>query len=205
LLGSASVGIGTISPTAANQVVTSTGTGSNPIWSLGKPAGEIFMFGSTTCPTGSLAADGTSYLRSGDTTCSAGTGNCNNLYAAIGITYGHADSTHFNVPDLRGIFVRGAGTNGTLSNANSSAFSGTIGTYQNDKMQGHYHSNTFTTYDSGTFGVTVYPASAGGNANASSSNQVSIGSPTTDGTNGTPRTGAETNPANLGVQYCIAY
>jgi hypothetical protein len=31
------------------------------------------------------------------------------------------------------------------------------------------------------------------------------GSAVNDGTNGTPRTGAETRPANVSVQYCVKY
>ncbi len=33
------------------------------------------------------------------------------LFAAIGITHGSESATKFNIPDMRGMFVRGAGTN----------------------------------------------------------------------------------------------
>lgn len=75
------------------------------------PAGQIFMFGGTTCPTGSLTADGISLLRTGGTGC--GGASCAALFTAIGTVNGAADGSHFNLPDLRGRFPRGA--NGTSS------------------------------------------------------------------------------------------
>lgn len=58
-------------------------------------AGVIQMYAGSTAPTGWLICDGTSYLRSDYPT----------LFAALGGTsspWGLPDSTHFNVPDLRG-------------------------------------------------------------------------------------------------------
>jgi len=59
--------------------------------------GAIIPFANITTPKGFLYCDGTSYLRSDYT----------ELFAAIGTAYGSADATHFNVPDLRGMFLRG--------------------------------------------------------------------------------------------------
>lgn len=61
------------------------------------PPGAIVL-----CPVevpfmGTLECDGTSYLRSAYP----------NLFNVIGTTYGAVDANHFNVPDMRGIFVRG--------------------------------------------------------------------------------------------------
>lgn len=42
------------------------------------------------------------------------TGEYEELYEAIQTNYGHADNDHFNVPDLRGVFIRG--TSGTTDN-----------------------------------------------------------------------------------------
>jgi len=219
------VGIGT---TTTNQVlVTTTGT---PSWGLGKPPGEVFMFGSTSCPVGSLAADGSSLLRSGDTTCTAGTTNCNNLFTAIGVSFGNVDGTHFTLPDLRGIFVKGAGTAGTLKTSNGNAYGGTVGVSENDMVQGHDHgvSDPGHTHAvaGGTNGSTLPWNTAGGTAfcalsstgvtfqtNTKSGGQalqttttgLTVTTPTTDGSNGTPRTGNRTQPVNTAVQYCIAY
>lgn len=147
--------------------------------------GTTFYTGASTCPTNSLAADGTAVSR---TTYS-------NLFARISTTFGTGDgSTTFNVPDLRGIFVRGAGSQ-TIS---AISYSGTLGTKQGDQMQGHSHGynggstvpNAATTYL-----VTTNASNAGGTA--------AITGPITDGTNGTPRTGSETRPANIGMTPCI--
>jgi len=117
------------------------------------------------------------------------------------VTYGVGDgSTTFNVPDFAGVFPRGAGTSTKLTNANSTAFAGTLGTYQNDKMQGHYHSIERTTGGSGYF----YNQNLVGGASYSTAlTFYRVRAPITDGTNGTPRTGAETNPANLSINFMI--
>ena len=66
------------------------------------------------------------------------------LFAAIGTTWGAGNgSTTFNLPDFRGIFLRGSGTHGSLLKANGGAVSGpAVGAYANDMMQGHTHSLT---------------------------------------------------------------
>lgn len=77
------------------------------------PAGVIQMYGASSAPTGWLLCDGTSYVRTGAQAA---------LFAAIGTTYGSADGTHFNVPDLRGRVPVGFAASGghtdvaTLSN-----------------------------------------------------------------------------------------
>ena len=60
------------------------------------PAGTVIYSASSTVPTGYIKANGASL----NTTTYA------NLFAAIGYTYGGSGSS-FNVPDLRGEFIRG--------------------------------------------------------------------------------------------------
>jgi microcystin-dependent protein len=68
------------------------------------PSGVVLPFGGTTAPTGWLLCDGSPISR---TTYSA-------LFSAIGTTHGTGDGVNtFNLPDMRGVFPRGAGTNGT--------------------------------------------------------------------------------------------
>lgn len=62
------------------------------------PSGVILGFGGSSAPTGFLMCDGSSYLRATYPT----------LFATIGVAYGSADGTHFNVPDLRGRVPVGA-------------------------------------------------------------------------------------------------
>lgn len=60
------------------------------------PSGVIFPYAGTTAPNGWLLCDGKSYSQS----------TYARLYAAIGTAYGSSGSS-FNVPDLRGTFLRG--------------------------------------------------------------------------------------------------
>jgi microcystin-dependent protein len=79
------------------QIISSIATHTNtttdylPIGSL------IYLAYNTTDPSCWLYCNGQSVLR---TTYSM-------LFAAIGATYGSVDSLHFNVPDFRGVFMRG--------------------------------------------------------------------------------------------------
>lgn len=68
----------------------------------GIPIGGVIPFGSTVAPTGFLLCDGASYLRA----------TYSLLFAAIGTAFGAADSTHFNVPDLRRRFPLGWAVSG---------------------------------------------------------------------------------------------
>jgi microcystin-dependent protein len=62
------------------------------------PVGTILPYGGTTAPTGWLLCNGTAYSR---------TGTYADLFTAIGTAFGAPDSNNFNVPDLRGQFLRG--------------------------------------------------------------------------------------------------
>ncbi|WP_245456613.1 hypothetical protein [Rhizobium hidalgonense] len=65
------------------------------------------------------------------------------------------------------------------------------GTIQDDAFQGHRHPT----------GTTVFTGGAGGIGTGSGNiNPLTIGDPTTDGTNGTPRTASETRMKNIGVK-----
>lgn len=149
------------------------------------PAGAVIPFAGSSAPTGFLLADGSAVSR---TTYSA-------LFTAIGTTFGAGDgSTTFNLPDLRGIFVRGAGT----QTVGSISYSGTLASKQNDQVQGHRHN--LTMYGN-IAAVTSQPAAS----SASAAGAATTSDPVSDGTNGTPRVGAETRPANISLTYVIKY
>jgi microcystin-dependent protein len=139
------------------------------------PSGAVMAFAMNGAPTGWLAANGSAVSR---TTYSA-------LWTALGTTsspYGQGDgSTTFNLPDLRGYFVRGSGTNtdGTAS--------GTFAAKQADELKSHTH----TMY--------IHPATANGSStNPARFNDIGFGSATTQATGGT-----ETRPKNIAMLYCI--
>jgi microcystin-dependent protein len=62
--------------------------------------GTIIEYGAITLPANALPCDGASYLRT----------DYQALFDVIGVIWGSADSSHFNVPDLRGRDLLGAGS-----------------------------------------------------------------------------------------------
>lgn len=102
------------------------------------PAGAIQLFAMNTVPTGWLECNGAAVSR---TTYA-------NLFAAIGETYGAGNgTTTFNLPDLRGQFVRG------WDNGRGVDPGRAVGSQQNSANQAHTHSATATN-PAHTHGVT---------------------------------------------------
>lgn len=82
------------------------------------PIGSIIPFGGSTIPSGFLLCDGSEVLK---TTYSE-------LYSIIGDSFGTAsENTKFVLPDLRGEFLRGAGTNSHSGQGNGRS----VGQHQN--------------------------------------------------------------------------
>tara|TARA_R110000787_G_scaffold97036_4_gene200585 strand:+ start:1569 stop:2492 length:924 start_codon:yes stop_codon:yes gene_type:complete len=67
---------------------------------LALPIGSIQMYPKITAPT-ATANGGTWLVCGGASVLRTGSGGYADLFAIIGTTYGSADSTHFNLPDLR--------------------------------------------------------------------------------------------------------
>lgn len=65
------------------------------------PAGVVLPYAGAAAPTGFLLCDGSSKLRA----------DYPDLFTAISTTFGSADGTHFNVPDMRGRTSVGVGSN----------------------------------------------------------------------------------------------
>jgi microcystin-dependent protein len=155
------------------------------------PPGIVAPFACNPPPSGWLICDGTAVSRA---TYAA-------LFGTIGTTFGAGDGvTTFNLPDLRGRFVRGFSGSGTIDPAR------VFGSNQDDAFQGHYHTPLGTSTGS-QFGFNVWSTSTGsahGAPTGSGSNQeVTTGNATTNGTNGTPRTASETRPTNVALIYAI--
>lgn len=158
------------------------------------PVGSKLEHFGATAPTGFLACDGAAVSRS---TYAA-------LFAVISTTYGVGDgSTTFNLPDARGLVMVGAGAHGTLTRANGTAYNGgSVGASRNDQMQGHRHATLSPlTQIYGTGGTLNVSAPAVGSGFGTEVN--SVGAPSSDSTNGTPRIGDETRPAEIAVLVCI--
>jgi len=154
------------------------------------PAGIIVPFGGTSAPTGYLACDGSAVSR---TTYA-------DLFAALSTTWGTGDgSSTFNVPDLRGAFLRGTGSHGTQNMANGNDFAGpSVGSFENDQFQGHKHTVQYTNNASGGTASGIVRANAAGSFDG-----FLVGNTPSESNDGAPRTGDETRPFNAGILYCI--
>lgn len=132
------------------------------------------------------------------------------LFTVIGTLWGDGDSiSTFNVPDLRGLFLRGVnqgrtGLYGDPDAASRVDYDGTIvgdriGSFQDDAFQGH----TFRIPDGiGTTGI--------GNTNSSGTGVIDgyvattyAGSPQVYSNYDVPRLSKETRPGNVAVNYII--
>lgn len=157
------------------------------------PPGQIGWFARNTPPTGWLEANGQAIDRS----------NFKNLFDAIGTTFGAGNGvTTFNIPDLRGEFVRGW-DNGRGVDENRG-----FGTSQDSENKshtheiddpGHTHSFKINAESNGNnsnywFGGAEYPVPTNFN----------VGSATT-GISVKSTGGSEARPRNVAMLVCIKY
>ncbi|MBO6918370.1 MAG: tail fiber protein [Rhizobiaceae bacterium] len=153
----------------------------------GQIAGQIAFFASHNAPDGWLKANGALLSRS----------TFANLFATIGTLYGSGDgSTTFQLPDLRGEFIRG------LDEGRGVDPSRNLATLQNDEIRSHEHmvmgppGHTHAT-EFGALGVdavfTYIPDSVHG-----SGGYADIWRAAATG-------GSETRPRNLAMTACIKY
>lgn len=139
----------------------------------GIPAGAVLPFAMLTAPPGWLPCDGREVSRI----------QYAKLFAAIGIRFGVGDGiTTFNLPDLRGEFVRG------WDNGRGVDPGRQFGSWQEDEIKAHSHQYSLRT---GTVTTGV-----GGSSGTSSSSTTG----TTQETGG-----SETRPRNVALLYCIKY
>jgi microcystin-dependent protein len=141
--------------------------------------GSILAFLYTPVDT-YLVCDGTSYLKA----------TYLQLWNVIGYSYG-GSGLNFNVPDYRGLFLRGLGTNAT----NINYVGGALGTLQTDIIKNHTHNFGF--------------ASTTGIANIGIENKVTTintsGANIVTTTNNASGSSSETRPGNQSVIWCIRY
>ncbi len=146
---------------------------------LSNDAGQVAAFAMQTAPNGYLPADGAAVSRA----------TYANLFAKIGVTFGAGDGiTTFNLPDVRGEFVRGwPGSKGVdVGRA--------FGSLQMDDFKDHKHVQIGyqNTYNNGLSGSINIHSTTGGQLNSGPLSTESTG-------------GAETRPRNIALLYCIKY
>ena len=176
------------------------------------PTGAVMPFAMNSAPSGWLAADGNEYSK---------TGTYAALFAVIGKAYGETNgaggtgTTHFRVPNLCGIFVRGINSQ-TISGV---TYSGTLATKQGDSVGPHTHSGTSNAMDSkqshshNIKGTGLGLGGTGSNpvfsSNSTGDNDSSIYSTNIDHkhvfttSSQLPASTTETRPANIALLYCI--
>lgn len=159
------------------------------------PTGAIQAFSYATAPDGWLECDGAEVSRT----------EYSKLYEVIGDTYGSGDgSTTFNIPDLRGQFIRGW-DNGRGVDTNR-----VLGSNQDSQNLAHSHTGIAQTAGSHTHGI---PLSSRDNAG---SRVPEAGGYETGRTASVPAAGAHTHnlsinqdggsesrPKNVAMMYCI--
>jgi microcystin-dependent protein len=197
-LSSGNVGIGTGGINGVGSQLNVNGD-----ISAGFLIGQVSFFTMSTAPTGWLKCNGAAISR---TTYAK-------LFAVTGTTYGVGNgSTTFNLPDLRGEFIRG------WDDARAVDSGRTFGTAQAAGMLNHTH--TGTTEGGGSHSHTGVIVPEGGapqgltydggiNVRCSSTNTTSatVAAHTHTMTTGNPSTGGgtETRPRNVALLACIKF
>lgn len=197
------------SPTL-NLGVDSTNFGSQwPISAaLSSPSGMIINYAGATAPTGYLECNGSAISRTIYAT----------LFNAIGTTYGTGDgSTTFNIPDLRGYFVRGWSDGSSIDSGRTL---GSTQTASNDPHThgindpGHAHGVNDPGHAHGISpGVASWNSAAGGGGGGNVQTQSNVTATQGAGTGisiqgagtgiSTQSSGAEARPINIALMYCI--
>ena len=141
--------------------------------------GTLIYHSANTAPTGYIKANGAAVSR---TTYA-------DLFTAIGTTYGAGDgSSTFNVPDLRGEFMRGWDDSRGIDTSRA------FGSAQADQMQSHNHSFTSGGNNTGGFSYGMVVATGGGSA-----------STITTTSQGATSNSSENRPRNIALLACIKY
>jgi len=150
----------------------------------GSPAGSVLVWLTGTPPPGYLECNGASISR---TTYAA-------LFEVLGTRYGSTDGNSFNLPDLRGQFLRGwdhsAGVDpdsGSRTDRGDGTTGDHVGTRQEGQIQSHKHNITARDI-AGTYGGDQNFWEIGG------------GGKSTEHTGGN-----ETRPRNINVMWVIKY
>ena len=141
------------------------------------PIASIHAFATQTVPDGYLICDGSEVSRA----------DYADLYAALGTVWGEGDgTTTFNIPDLRGEFLRGFDADRGVDDGRE------FGTNQADDFKAHDHVSIGRSFNKGAPYTTIgeYGIWPNGNVDPNHYRTSEEG-------------GAETRPRNVAVTYAI--
>ena len=147
-------------------------------------------------PIGSVVAFAgpTSAIEDGWLLCNGAAINRENfaaLYAKIGLTYG-GSGANFNLPDLRGVFIRGQDNGGGYDSGR------TLGSLQQHAIQDHTHAALFVPH--------VTTGTGANSVMATHTDNPSTNGTVIDGVvNSTANVSTETRPINISMNYIIKY
>ena len=177
----------------ADQFLKTDGSGNLSFASIGSgslvPTASVFALATSTVPSGYLECDGAAVSR---TTYA-------DLFAAIGTTYGSGNgASTFNVPDLRGEFIRG------WDNSRGVDSGRTLGSTQSDENKSHNHTITDPGHNH-QVNINVYQQGAGPNASTDMANRAgnTTSSTSTTGISLAASGGTESRPRNVAMMYVI--
>jgi hypothetical protein len=175
----------------------------------GVPVGAIFYFPATVSPTGYLELNGALVSRTTYAALWAYAQASGNLAASdvawqVGQFSPGDGSTLFRIPDLCGEFIRGWDHGRGIDSGRAFA------SLQDDAFQGHWHTDLRLAASGTVYSHKLDDAGGkwwegGLTTTASGGQQISIQNPSTDETNGNPRTATETRPRNVALLPCIKY
>lgn len=172
----------------------------------GVPVGTILTFGASTPPSGFLECNGSAISRS----------TYASLFSILSTTHGAGDgSSTFNLPDLRGQFVRG------WDNSAGVDASRVFGSTQTDQNKNHTHTTDSVTltggirkisegFGAGGSATGVFTKTADGNNTITGSSSTSpVGGVDFDGTHShtisSSGGGTEARPKNVALMYIIKF
>ena len=172
----------------------------------GVPVGTILTFGASTPPSGFLECNGSAISRS----------TYASLFSILSTTHGAGDgSSTFNLPDLRGQFVRG------WDNSAGVDASRVFGSTQTDQNKNHTHTTDSVTltggirkisegFGAGGSATGVFTKTSDGNNTITGSSSTSpVGGVDFDGTHShtisSSGGGTEARPKNVALMYIIKF
>lgn len=140
--------------------------------------GAVVAFATQNVPTGYLRCTGAAVSRT----------TYKHLFAKIGTSFGVGDgTTTFNLPDLRGQFVRGFDHGAGVDTGR------VFGSQQADDLIAHKHTLNDVNAGGGALsGFDLAPVTGGSSGSISTANIADYG-------------GTETRPKNVALSYCIKY